>query len=197
MNKVGGMIVIAIAGVATLAMAAISFASDKKLPLQEDGFKIAVDAQGNISLPSADIRKDWVSLGMWSIAADDSEPGAQGIHTVYTQRESVESYRETGKFPDGAVLIKELLSTITEEMTTGTVSRASETEGWFVMVKDSQDRFPQSGLWGDGWGWAYFDADNPTETTTTDYEAECKGCHIPAEGSDWIYIAPYHVLNGR
>ena len=162
-----------------------------------DGFQIATDGNGNIKLPDVDYRKDWVSLGPWAVAAEEGEQGSQGIHAVYTQLESVEAYRKTGKFPDGAVLIKELFSTVTEEMTTGTVSRADQTTGWFVMIKDSTGRFPDNKLWGDGWGWAYFDAKDRVKTKTTDYEADCKGCHVPVENSDWVYVQGYPVLKGQ
>ena len=161
------------------------------------GFQIAADGDGNIRLPEVDYRKDWVSLGPWAVAADEGTSGSQGIHAVYTQRESVEAFRTTGKFPDGAVLIKELFSTVTQDMTTGTVSRAHETQGWFVMIKDETGRFPGNKLWGDGWGWAFFGADDRTKTTTKDYAAECKDCHIPAESNDWIYTEGYPVLRGQ
>jgi hypothetical protein len=46
-------------------------------------------------------------------------------------------------------------------MKTGTVSRAQTLKGWFVMVKESKDTLPDNTLWGDGWAWSWFDADNP------------------------------------
>ena len=39
--------------------------------------------------------------------------GAAGLHNVYTQRETVEYFQQHGKFPDGAVIIKELLKAVT------------------------------------------------------------------------------------
>ncbi len=162
----------------------------------QNGFNIAVGEGGSIRVPDVDYRKDWVSLGNWSVASDEGN-GSKGIHSVYTQLEAVEAYRKTGKFPDGTVLIKELFSTVTEDMTTGTVSRAGKTDGWFVMVKSDQNRFPDNKLWGDGWGWAFFDAKDRTKTTSTDYEADCKGCHVPVEASDWVYVQGYPVLTGK
>jgi hypothetical protein len=32
-------------------------------------------------------------------------------------------------------------------MTTGTVSHGANVEGWFVMVKDRHERFPNKALW--------------------------------------------------
>lgn len=157
----------------------------------------AVDSTGKIRLPTVDYRKDWVALGSWAVAADPGTQGSQGLHVVYTQPESVAAYRKTGKFPDGAILIKELFGTKTDAMTTGTISRAAKTAGWFVMVKDSANRFPGNKLWGDGWGWAYFDAKDRARTKSTDYKADCKGCHVPAQKNDWVYIEGYPVLSGK
>ena len=109
-------------------------------------------------------------------------------------RQMVDAYRETGAFPDGAVIVKELFGTATEDMTTGRVSHAHEVEGWFVMIKDAKGRFPDHGLWGNGWGWALFNADDPSTPVTEDYEAECIACHVPAEGTDWIYVEGYPGL---
>lgn len=157
-----------------------------------------VDDAGNITLPKA-IRSEWVFLGTWSIAEKDVEHsstasghGAAGLHNVYTQRGVAEYYQRNGVFPDGAVIVKELLKAETAPMTTGTVSRGAEVEGWFVMVKDTDGRFSKNPLWGEGWGWVLFDADG--KLTTKNYKAECLGCHIPAKNTDWIYVEGYPVL---
>lgn len=159
-----------------------------------------VDAEGNISLP-ANFQSTWTFLGTWSVAVKDiqvsseaSRHGAAGLHNVYTQPGVVEYYQEHGTFPDGAVIIKELLKGVTAPMTTGTVSRAGDYEGWFVMVKDAQGRFKDNPLWGDGWGWALFNINDLSKPTTQDYKAECLGCHIPAQQNDWIYIDGYPLL---
>lgn len=160
-----------------------------------------VDKTGSISLPK-NLRRDWAFLGTWSIADEDVETsseasghGAAGLHNVYTQRATIDHFRATGKFPDGAVIVKELLKGETASMTTGTVSRGTEVEGWFVMVKDTQGRFPGHPLWGDGWGWSLFSADQTDKTVTKNYKTECIGCHIPARKDDWIYLDGYPVLD--
>ena len=164
----------------------------------KEKFSPYVDANGNIAIPW-DFDTHWVFLGTWSIAGEDVEQsaaasghGAAALHNVYTQPGTVETFRNTGTFPDGTVLIKELLNTETASMTTGKVSRGKNIEGWFVMIKDTKNRFPGNKLWGDGWGWFLFDADK--NLTTKDYQAECLGCHIPAKHSDWIYVDGYPIL---
>jgi hypothetical protein len=159
-----------------------------------------VDDMGNITLPK-DFRSDWTFLGTWSIAEKDVERsseasghGAAGLHNVYTQPGVAEHFRQNGTFPDGAVLVKELLKAVTAPMTTGTVSRATEVEGWFILIKDTEGRFSANPLWGDGWGWALFNVDQPDTAVTKNYKTECIGCHIPARDDDWIYVSGYPVL---
>ena len=196
MNKLRTFGVVLAGALAVYASASVMNSNDGEAN-STDGFQIAVGLRGNIRVPDIDYRKDWVALGSWAVAAGEGMAGSEGIHQVYTQLETVEAFRKTGKFPDGAVLIKELFSTKTTEMTTGTVSRAHKTNGWFVMVKDSKNRFPYHDLWGDGWGWAYFDGKDSSKTTSTNYKSDCKGCHVPAQNNDWIYVEGYPVLKRK
>lgn len=159
-----------------------------------------VDSNGNITLPE-DFRTEWVFIGTWSVAEKDvqgssneSGNGAAGLHNVYTQPEVVDYYLKHKAFPDGAVLIKELLKGVTTPMTTGKVSRAGRLEGWFVMIKDTNGRFKGNPLWGDGWGWALFNADKPERPATKNYRSDCIGCHVPAQKTDWVYVDGYPLL---
>jgi cytochrome P460 len=91
-------------------------------------------------------------------------------------------------------------------MTTGTVSHAETLKGWFVMMKDSKGRHAGNKLWGDGWGWSWFDAADPSTSsvhlplpgggvaTSTDYRENCKSCHLPAQATDFIYLDGYPPL---
>ncbi len=161
--------------------------------LRAGTFSPYVDETGNITIPNN--FRAWQFLGTWAVATDeDDEVGSKGFHNVYTQPETAAAFRATGKFPDGAVLVKELLTATTNTMTTGEISHATETEGWFIMIKDTQGRFKGNPLWGDGWGWALFNADDPAVTVTEDYKDDCISCHVPAEKDDWIYVGGYPVL---
>jgi len=152
----------------------------------------AADAQGNISVPS-DYRSTFQYLGSWAIAKGDGK-GAEQIHTVYASPGAVEGYMKDGHFPDGAILVKEVFDAATSDMTTGTVSREQILKGWFVMVRDTKNSHPGNKLWGDSWGWSWFEASDPKKTTSTDYKSDCQGCHVPAKASDWIYVSGYPVL---
>jgi Cytochrome P460 len=150
------------------------------------------DASGNLHVPDA-YRTTYQSLGSWAVAADQGQ-GSKELHVVYASPGAITAYRKNGRFPDGAVLVKEVFHTATREMTTGTVSHAGTLKGWFVMMKDSNGRHPGNKLWGDGWGWSWFDAANPAKTTSTDYKTNCLPCHVPARASDWVYVSGYPPL---
>ena len=158
-------------------------------------FSVIVDNRGNISLP-AQFKKSWVFIGAWSVANKDAATvGAAALHNVYVQSEAITAFRQTGEFPDGTVLIKELLSAVTGPMSTGTVSWGQKIDGWFIMVKDRQNRFAHNALWGNGWGWALIYAAAPDKVVTTNYQTDCLGCHIPALDTDWIYTQAYPSLS--
>ena len=154
-----------------------------------------VDGQGHLSVPTG-YRSTYEYLGAWSVADDKGAAGAKQLHIVYASPGAVSAFRKTGAFPNGAVLVKEVFATDTRTMATGTVSREDKLAGWFVMVKDGKGSHPDNALWGDGWGWSWFDADKPTKTTSTDYKKDCLGCHVPARSTDWIYVQGYPVLKG-
>ena len=152
-----------------------------------------VDNAGNLKVPS-DYRTTYEYLGSWAIAADEGQEGSKQIHTVYASPGTIESYRMSGKFSDGSVLVKEVFATKTRPMTTGTVSHGDKLQGWFMMVKDDKKAHPENNLWGDGWAWSWFDASNPNKTTSTDYKTDCKSCHVPAQATDWVYTNGYPSL---
>ena len=162
--------------------------------LWADNFSAYVDDKGNISLPEA-FRMDMAHLGSWFVPHGD----ASGFHDVYTEKESIEAFRQTGQFPDGATLVKELRSSAAGNYTTGNdVSYATgDIKQWFVMIKDGKGRFPDNPLWGEGWGWALYKSDDTVKNLTSNYATDCLGCHVPAKANDWIYIEAYPTLGVR
>jgi hypothetical protein len=157
----------------------------------EDNFSSHVDETGNISFPEG-FQLSMVHLGSWFVP----DGGASGFHDVYTEKESIEAYLKTGKFPDGATLVKQLRASESGDYTTGKgVSYANaELKQWFVMIKDAKGRFSENPLWGDGWGWALFKPDNREENVATNYQSDCLGCHVPAKDRDWVYTEAYPLL---
>ncbi|WP_375786994.1 cytochrome P460 family protein [Bradyrhizobium sp. Pha-3] len=163
------------------------------------------DTNGNLRVPN-DYRTAYEFFGTWAAAADQGQ-GSQELHFVYASPGATARYRKDGHFPDGTVLVKEVYRAVTEPMTTGTISHADGLRGWFVMMKDSAGRYSaNTPIWGDGWGWSWFDAGNPSTPSlnlplpgggvaaTNDYRENCKSCHQPAQATDWIYVDGYPAL---
>jgi hypothetical protein len=161
------------------------------LAAQATPLEDAVSSDGTPLLPS-DYRQ-WEFLGTFSGLAPDKN-GSHEIHNVYASSGTVKYYKDNGSYPDGAVIVKEVLETNTENLTTGRISYASDAKGWFVWIKDKQNRFPDSKLWGDGWGWAFYAAGDKPNLQTTDYKTDCLGCHVPAKDTDYSYVRGYPVL---
>lgn len=161
---------------------------------QDNNFSPYVDDKGNIAFPEG-FRTSMTHLGSWFVPTG----GASGFHDVYTERESVEAFRKTGKFPDGATLVKELRASHSADYSTGNgVSHSTGAiKQWFVMVKDAGDRFAGNPLWGDGWGWALFKPNGLSENNASDYKKDCLGCHVPAKDKDWVYTEAYPILTSK
>jgi hypothetical protein len=189
--RIGGTLRVALAGLSVIG--AVTAYGHVETRSQYSGTTAAVVGdKGNLRVP-ADYRTAYQMLGSWAVAAADG-PGSKQLHVVYASPGTIAAYRKDGHFPDGTVLVKEVFNTTTKQMTTGIVSSAGTLAGWFVMLKDNVGRFPGNKLWGDGWGWSWFDATNPQKTTSTDYTTNCQACHVPARQSDWIYTRGYPVL---
>jgi Cytochrome P460 len=190
--KIIGFAGIGMAGLSAMALIVAHGQMNTSTPGNQPRAESVVDAAGNMHVPET-YRTTYEFLGSWAIAAK-SDKGSQELHVVYASPGTAAAYRKTGRFADGTVLIKEVFAAATGPLTTGTVSWAKTLKGWFVMVKDSQGRHPGNQLWGDGWGWSWFDAGNPSKTTTTDYNLACRTCHVPVQGTDWVYIEGYPPL---
>jgi Cytochrome P460 len=159
-----------------------------------------VDKAGNIRKPSG-YRDNYQILGTYTVL--DATPMASGtprsaeIHYTYASPGTAEYFRKTGKFPDGAVLVKEVFGSDHGTLTTGDANWASGTKQWFVMIKDEKGRFQQNPIWSDGWGWALFKSGAPDKQIATDFKKDCQGCHIPASSTDWVYVQGYPVLTSQ
>ena len=124
-----------------------------------DDFSPYVTKDGGISRPT-DYRETFEHLGSYAVATKPDKP-VDEMHVVYARPEDVQAYRRDGKFPDGAMLVKEVTRVGSEKLTTGQSHWATDIKLWFVMIKDAKGRFPDNDLWGDGWGWALFVAKEP------------------------------------
>jgi hypothetical protein len=191
-QTLGGLVVAAIfAAMIALGLSHPSPADDPPAA-KADEFSPYVTKEGGISLP-ADYREKFLHLGTWAVAKKADQP-VHEMHNVYARTEDVQAYQRDSKFPDGAVLVKEISDVDSDKLTTGQSAWSTKVKVWFVMVKDAKGRFPKNALWGDGWGWALFEAKDPKRNVATDYKTDCITCHVPAKKDDWLYVRGYPVL---
>jgi len=103
-----------------------------------------------------------------------------GIHHIYANRQALQTYRSgRGPFPDGAILVFDLLEAVTGENTI--------TEGHRkvvgVMQKDHQ-RFKETG----GWGFEAFAAGDPSRPVVGRTAATaCFSCHASQKDHDFVF----------
>lgn len=187
-------------GVSMAIAAAVVGLSALAGSVQEDGSRLNfyenVTRDGAIRVPD-DYRTRFVHLGSYFVPDEPGAPGA-GLHDVYTQRATVDAYRETGTFPDGAVLVKEVRHADAAAMTTGNAHWGADVAVRFVMVRDRVGRFADHPNFGDGWGWALFQANDLQTNVAESWKgagfSNCFGCHTPARETDWVYVQGYPSL---
>ncbi|HXF65082.1 MAG TPA: cytochrome P460 family protein [Burkholderiales bacterium] len=103
-----------------------------------------------------------------------------GIHHIYANRQALEGYRK-GKFPDGAVIVFDLLEAKAAD--NAVVEGPRKVVG--VMRKDSQ-AYRATG----GWGFEGFKGDSRTERAVGGQAAKaCFECHASQKDRDYVFSA--------
>ena len=101
-----------------------------------------------------------------------------GIHHIYANEKALEGY-ETGKFPDGSVIVYDLLET--KEIAGNTIE--GPTRRVDVMVKQSE-LYRTTG----GWKFMSFPGGNPTDgKLTAERKAACAACHANQKDHDFVF----------
>lgn len=101
-----------------------------------------------------------------------------GFHHIYANKKAMEGYA-SGKFPDGSVLIFDVLET--RENAGATLEGPRRHID--VMEKNSR-RFASTG----GWGYEEFKGDSQTDRALTAQAAqECHACHATAKDHDSVF----------
>lgn len=129
----------------------------------------AWSVEGDVPYPEG--YRSWVHVK--STLVGPSAPGFAtngGLHHYYGNQKALEGYR-SGQFPDGAVLIDDLLE-ITEK---GGVGSEGSRKRLAVMLKDAT-KFRETG----GWGFEVFKGDESAGTLNAEARAACFKCHAGA-----------------
>jgi hypothetical protein len=101
-----------------------------------------------------------------------------GIHHIYANEKAVQGYR-AGVFPDGAVIVFDLLEAHHDDNTV--TEGARKVAG--VMHKDAE-KYADTG----GWGFEGFAGGDPASPVVGDQAASaCFSCHLPMREQDYVF----------
>ena len=126
--------------------------------------------------------RQWAVVKSMVIYSDKHPLFAQfgGFHSVYVNAKGLPAMTKGGSFPDGSVLVFDLLEARDEN--------GAYVEGdrklTAVMVKDRQ-RYKPTG----GWGFDAFKGDSRTERAVTDAAGQCFSCHQQQKANDFVFSA--------
>lgn len=105
-----------------------------------------------------------------------------GIHHLYANKLARQGYAK-GKFPDGAVIVFDLL----DAPSANNAIEEGKRKVVGVMLKDSK-RYAATG----GWGFEGFKGDSQTERAVTQANAAtaCYQCHVAQRDKDYVFSTP-------
>ncbi|MFM9968905.1 MAG: cytochrome P460 family protein [Burkholderiales bacterium] len=134
-------------------------------------------AEPQVSYPNG--YRDWHHVKSMTINAGHPLFDAfGGIHHIYANKAAVTGYQK-GRFPDGAVIVFDLLEAKAADNTVQEGAR--KVVG--VMHKDSK-KYAATG----GWGFEGFKGDSKTERAVgSAADKACFQCHMPQKASDFVF----------
>ncbi|MEW4529987.1 MAG: cytochrome P460 family protein [Maioricimonas sp. JB045] len=148
------------------------------------------NAEGELLRPQD--HREWVFIGA-PVTPNDMNDGKAAFpefHNVYIDPASYAAYRQTGRFAEGTVILKELVSVGGKAMASGNGYFQGEFVSLEAMVKDTQRFNDEPG------GWAFFrfgEAPDYSPTGARMKTADCNDCHSGAS-EDYVFTDTYPVL---
>lgn len=137
--------------------------------------------------------RKWVYVGT-PLTPDDMNDGKAAFpefHNVYIDPESFATFENTGEFPNGTQLVKELVLVGSKKAVSGNGYFMGDFAGLEVAIKDTVRFKDEPG------GWSYFSFGHAAEYTETAkaFPAEsCNACHQASADTDFVFTQYYPVL---
>lgn len=179
----------------TLSIAAISASYSREVvaaPADELQPSSAVfNKDGELVRPTG--YRKWTYVGT-PVTPNDMNSGSAPFpefHSVYINPSAYNRYENTGEFPDGTMLVKELVSVGSKEATSGNGYFMGEFIGLEVSVKDKTRFQDEPG------NWAYFSFGHKyplKHKAKPQPAASCNDCHSGDADDDWVFTQYYPVL---
>ncbi len=148
---------------------------------------------GELERPSG--FREWIYVGA-PLTPDDMNNGKANFpefHNVYIDPESWDHWKETGKFREGTVLIKEMVSVGTKSASSGKGYFMGKFMGLEATIKSKREFPDEPG------NWAYFsfsteDHKSLKKATKAEPTASCNACHDAAAEDDFVFTQYYPIL---
>ena len=173
-------------GLTVTAFLLLGAASRDSLP------KPGYNDKGQLLRP--DVRyREWVYIGTPLTPNELNPPEAPfpEFHNVYIHPDDFRHWKATGTFPDGTMIIKELVTVGSNQAVSGKGYFMGEFVGLEVTVKDAK-RFPDEPGY-----WAYFSFGHsyPLADAAEAFPTQaCNSCHQVAAADDFVFTQYYPVL---
>ncbi len=139
--------------------------------------------------------REWIQVGTPLTPNDmnDGKANFPEFHNVYIDPESWDHWKKTGKFREGTVFVKEMVSVGSKSAASGNGYFMGEFIGLEVTIK-SKAAFPN-----EPGNWAYFSFSSPDhktikETAQAFPAAACNSCHEKSAKDDFVFTQYYPVL---
>lgn len=182
---------LSLAVVLTLGIAVLLLLASPKVGTAEKSWA-KFDKEGNLLRP--DGWRDWVYVGTPLTPNDLNPPAAPfpEFHNVYIDPDSYAHWKKTGKFREGTILVKELVSVGSKAAASGKGYFMGEFVGLEATVKSAK-RFPKEP---GNWGYFTFSHEPPPYPATAKLQptATCNTCHQGFAADDWVFTQYYPVL---
>jgi hypothetical protein len=153
--------------------------------------RVEFTADGKLKQPQG--YRDWVYIGT-PLTPNDLNGGKANFpefHAVYIDPESLAHFKKTGEFPDGAVLIKELVLVGAKEAASGNGYFMGDFTGLDAAIKDSKRFKSEPG----NWGYFKFGHTYPLQKETAlQATSTCNACHEANAKTDYVFTQYYPVL---
>ena len=138
--------------------------------------------------------REWIYVGT-PVTPNELNNGKAAFpefHNVYIHPDHYKKWIKTGAFPDGTILMKELVSVGSKQAVSGNGYFMGEFIGLEATIKDSKRFKSEPGYW------AYFsftqEGKKPRKTAKAMPADKCNFCHQGFAKDDWVFTQYYPVL---
>jgi hypothetical protein len=124
--------------------------------------------------------RQWAHVKSMVIYSDKNPLFGQfgGMHHIYANPDAMKAYTKGGTYPDGSVIVFDLLDAKDENG----AWVAGDRKFIGVMQKD-RAKYKTTG----GWGFEGFKGESRTERMVTDANAQCFACHQAQKDNDFLF----------